>query len=541
MHRCFKVEEVVRLMFNLVSKADLINLARTYPLIYSLPDDVLVVDRNGPESFYLYTGVGPEEGVMAPYLYLKRGLEPNDYRRVKENASRVRVMKWPQRASLRVELSHLFLAKLFSGQQVLGPIFPSVRELHTHMRDFDDQAIHPRLIVGPHLQRILINFRNFRGFSATSNDAEIPSDLPWDNVKMVLSSPKPALSLQEFSLSVCLERNARHKILTFTSMDVSELVTSFPSMLKLNVLSLRVNYPTFTLLATLPKLTKLAISMFDDEFSSPIARTTPFPCLEHLSLNIPNLASFAKLLSHSGTFPGLSSLEMYGSRTSTTEISSLFRAIKEHTTLSETLEELKIMLVWSPWDPSQCVVPPIDFPTVEPLLSASCLRVLVIKIDGIFTLDNLALAKIGTALPHLQVLSLLERTKSTVTTPGITLMGLVPFFTSCPRLQTLTLRVSALENVSKYSIMGALPRFPNLMDFNCCTSPIKDSHRVATFLALLLPRLTGVSHSWGTSTREAMANTQDDEGRYKMQWQEVNRLLKMESPYKAMEHSLGDD
>ncbi|KAG6915340.1 hypothetical protein DXG01_012088 [Tephrocybe rancida] len=475
MHHYFEVKEVLRLMFNLVSKTDLSSLARTCksfnepalnllwhtleyidPLVHSLPDDVLAMDRDGSKSFYSFIGARPEECGMAPYLYLKPGLEPDDYRRVKENPSRVRVMKWPQRALLRVELSHLFLAKLLSGQQVLGPIFPSVRELHTHVRDFDDQAIHSRLIVDPHLQRILINFRNFRGYGATSNDAEILCDLPWDNIKMVLSSPKPALSLQEFSLSVCLERNARHKILTFTSTDVSELVTSFPSMLKLDVLSLRVNYPTFTLLATLPKLPKLAISMFDDdllELSSPIAKTTPFPCLEHLSLNIPNLASFAKLLSHSGTFPGLSSLEMYGSRTSTREISSLFRAIEKHVALSKKLEELKIMLVWSPWDPSQCVVPPIDLLTLEPLLSASCLRVLVIKIDGIFELDNSALTNIGTALPYLQVFSLLERTKSNVTMPEITLMGLVPFLTSCPQLQTLTLRVSALENVSRRFVL----------------------------------------------------------------------------------------
>ncbi|KAG6902715.1 hypothetical protein C0995_012379 [Termitomyces sp. Mi166 len=422
------------------------------------------------------------------------------------------------------------IVRLFGNRQPINPFLPLVRDISLHVNDFRDGALYPSLIINPYLQRIHISLAKTCSYigSKTDIDSTLLSGCPWEDVERVLTSTKPRY-LREIFMDVCLSLATRNEVVAFESVHLSRLITTFHHIQKLNALSLQIDRVIFVSLSMLPELDYLAISILDEKhlhFPELVEDLAFFPQLKDLDLHIGNVGTFVQVLCTEGAFQRLSSLKLRGSVEATTDIFPLFCAIQKHAALSQNLESLTVLTAYQTYEPSQCLVPPINYSMLEPLFSLRRFRVLIIEVDGIVDLDNATLARIGVGLPHLEVLALgVERPQPTK--PRITLTGLIPFLSSCPCLRSLSLRVDATENISELSGSGSFPSFPNLVEFGCSASPIRSSQEVANFLRSLFPAVTRLSYcrayddeAW---TRDHPAETvQLEEVR---KWKVVQRLM----------------
>ncbi|KAG6851900.1 hypothetical protein C0991_005171 [Blastosporella zonata] len=636
MHRCLEIPEILRLIFEYLSKecrkASLLILARTCklfkdpalgvlwhtleslePLIYSLPHDAFLWKQRSSGR-----------------ARLTRRLQFSDYGRIKENASRVRVMKMDLHFS-KDQNQRLSFTKLFSGLEVLGPILPRVHDVSIDVNEFRDYAIYPRLIIGPHLRRIQIHLsesEDFQGDGAFSS---------WENIK-VLTSVRPAMALEEFTL-IWRPPSSDYKhdqAFTFTSMDVSELITSFPSMVTINALALQVQNPSFSLLASLQRLTTLAISVSSDDLlqfsKTSVGKYSLFQLVETLDLYVPDMNAAVHLLNLPGSFESLTSLTLRNSNRFPRDMLPLFQAMQKNSALCEHLKKLEVLArndhndrtpapiispanfstfkpLWSLCnlrvlalditglagindaglerietldlyvpdmnavvhlflnlpgsfesltsltlrnsdrfqrdmlplfqamqknsalferlkklevlasidDNPAPIISPTNFSTFEPLSSLCNLRVLILDITGLAEINDAGLERVGVTLPRLETFVLAETTKRGFgVMPPMTLGGIVPFLTSCPQLQRLSLSVNASSPpLGDFSFTGELPRFPNLVVLNMRRSPITSPPRVAQFLALIFPNLARVSNDWDHRFNATFLNC----------WTQVNAML----------------
>ncbi|KAF8062193.1 hypothetical protein FPV67DRAFT_1654822, partial [Lyophyllum atratum] len=539
MHPCLRIPEILSTIFqNVIDRQNwktpfsgsqtLLNLALTCKLFKEPALDVLwhTIQALQPlirclpaDAICLTPGrlIGEEE----VKLRLNRNISSSDGYTIQKYGSKVRVVAmapyWqlarPQHSQERLLLHHLF-SRLNNG-----PILPLVQSVTIDVDEFRDQAIYPRLIVGPQVNSLRIS-SDFWDLLE-----EAPLNLPWDNVKAVIM--EHPLALQCFRIDVLRPENGC-TIFTFVSPDIAKVICSHPSLQLIDALSLDVDHATFAHLAGLPQVEELAISISTAEldlFCRQRAKSDCFPSMRKLHLLTSNLATCTKLLQPPDAFQHLQSLKITGTHDSIWNLKAFFDGMGRHKALSKQLKELRLSILFYPGLPPRHTTPLIDLPTIEPLLSLSNLRDLSLHLDGRVDLDNSALAKMGAAWPHLEVLELEERTFGTI--PKITLTGLIPLLSSCSKLRGLALRIDATEKVSSFAQTGTLTPYPSFRHLQYCRSPIREPQSIAAFLTLLLPNLAWLSCNWiylDAGGPEGFPNDPVEE-RYMEAWTEVQDLL----------------
>ncbi|GLB39777.1 hypothetical protein LshimejAT787_0702870 [Lyophyllum shimeji] len=524
MHRCLEIPEILYFIFDNVidrqslkspfpGSATLVNLAVTCklfkepaldalwytirnvdPLIRSLPADAFCLTRHLQEVAPVVGGLGlTPDGMFLgrKSLRLLRNLGPGDYDKIKGICSRVRVVTAPPHWRANHEHRHepLLLHHLFSRLNN-GPILPRVQSVGININDFREQAVYPRLIIGPRVQFIRIFVPE-----PLRPDFDIAPSLPWDNVRAVLLE-RP-LPLQSLTIDP-LRSEFGHKLNTFTSPEMIGLVCSLKSLRTLDIPSLSIDHDTLANLAALPLLQELVVSISDVELFRFVDRqwtnSGSFLGLTRLHIHTLDLVACAGLLQLPHSFQRLRSLKVSGTHGSTWDLKRFFTAIAANETLSWQLALLELEIPFYPWQLPRPEAPVIDFPTIQPLLSCRNLLGLSLHVDGIVDLDNAALAAMGAAWPHLAALDLRERTVGSI--PKITLTGLTALLSACPRLQGIALRFDATEQVSSFAKIGTLSPHPCLTSLNYCRSPIREPRHVAAFLTLLLPKLERLTDNW---------------------------------------------
>ncbi|KAF8062194.1 hypothetical protein FPV67DRAFT_1672675 [Lyophyllum atratum] len=558
MHSCLKIPEILCTIFqNVIDRQDwkapfsgsatLLNLALTCklfkepaldvlwhtiqtlePLIRCLPADAIRLTNS---SRFQRLGDNPEpedlERSSDPHIRLRltRNISSSDGYTIQKYSSKVREVVVPIGWQLRPrEHKHepLLYHHLFSRLNN-GPILPVVQRVTIDVYKFRDQAIYPRLIVGPQVNTVCISSDFLRHLSA--DDSDMPSDFPWGNVRaVILEHP---LALQCFRIHAFRPENA-YRIHTFVSPDIAKVICSHPSLKVIDVLSLDVDHATFAHLAGLPHVEELAITISTAElvlFLGQCSKPDCFPTMRKLHLHTPDLVTCTELIQPPDAFQHLQSLEITGAHGSVWNLKAFFDEIARHKTISQQLKKLRLSIPFFPWDPPRRTTPLIDLPTIEPLLSLSNLRDLSLYVDGRVDLDNSALARMGAAWPHLEVLELEERTFGTF--PKITLTGLIPLLSSCSKLRDLALRIDATEKVSSFAQIGTLTPHLCLRDLQYCRSPIREPHHTAAFLTLLLPNLASLENNWIHYRNGEPGGFPESaaEERYMKSWDEVWELL----------------
>ncbi|KAF8065070.1 hypothetical protein FPV67DRAFT_1782072 [Lyophyllum atratum] len=438
MHPCLKIPEILSAIFEniinrqywttpLAGSATLLNLALTCkmfkdpaldvlwhtiqtldPLVHCLPADAIRLTRF-PMGGMLIPGHGPEEEEEEKEeaeeledssdpipclrrkkrnlhskrnLCLKRDLAPIDGYEIQKYSSRVRVVAGPpywEEASRERSLPPL-LDQLFS-RLINGPILPLVR------------------IVGPEVDSVRISNQFFH-CRWPSDELPWPADLPWDNVRAVIM--ERLLTLEHFRLDP-FRPDFEYRLNKFVSPDIVEVLRSHPSLKVIDVLSLDVDHTAFADLAVLPQLEELAISISTAELLllyKQRAKSDRFPGLRKLHLHTPDLAACTELIQPPDAFQHLQSLKISGTHYSTWNLKAFFDGIGRHETFAKQLKELRLSIPFFPQDQPRDTTPPVDFPTIERLLSLSNLRNLSLNVDSKVDLDNAALAKMGAAWPH---------------------------------------------------------------------------------------------------------------------------------------------
>jgi hypothetical protein len=177
------------------------------------------------------------------------------------------------------------------------------------------------------------------------------------------------------------------------------------------------------------------------------------------------------------------------------------------------------------WSPSEENQRKITFNTLIPLLSFPNLSVLKIELDVHVELDDAAIRMAAQAWPCLRIFRLYEQ--STRTIPAITPAGLLSLIVSCPNLEQLTLRMNML-NVPSFAQLGDIIPARNLYRLDVCTSPIKHSAWVASFLTIAFPVLSDLVYGWQYSNDDGMHELPDlgsSETIDHDEWEAVQQLL----------------
>ena len=401
----------------------------------------------------------------------------------------------------------------------MGPLFPSLRNLDISMHEFCALAPYPQLMIGPRLKNITIRFDldDFWNIDAT----------PWDNVAFIM---KPMSSgILGFKFIAYSEPGSAP--LHFESPpELMQLFSSFQTLQSLSTPSIELTYDCLAHLATLPSLKTMKISIFLREaslyasaFSS---KVDVFPCLKSLFLSTDSLSACSELLKHSG-FQCLESLTVERqSSDGYWDLDPFLYALQarlSHTTFAE------LILVEDDGfyrERPQASMSKITFNTLIPLLTFPNFTVLKIGINTLVELNDDAILRIAETWPRLRVFRLFEATTGIL--PAATLSSLLTLAAFCPHLEQVTLRVNALD-VPHLAQVGEVIPAPNLYRLNVCTSPLKRSPWVASFLSVVFPVLSDLSFGWRYPSFDNMnflPNLTSLELRHWRSWEGVEQLLR---------------
>ncbi|KAG6859944.1 hypothetical protein C0991_012397, partial [Blastosporella zonata] len=211
-------------------------------------------------------------------------------------------------------------------------------------------------------------------------------------------------------------------------------------MVTINALALQVQNPSFSLLASLQRLTTLAISVSSDDLlqfsKTAVGQYSLFQLVETLDLYVPDMNAAVHLFNLPRSFESLTSLTLRNSDCFQRDMLPLFRAMQKNSALCEHLKKLEVLA--NDEETPAPIISPANFSTFEPLSSLCNLRVLIVDITGLAEINDAGLEWVGATLPRLETFVLAESTKRGFgEMPTMTLGGIVPFLTSCPQLQRL--------------------------------------------------------------------------------------------------------
>ncbi|KAG6810990.1 hypothetical protein H0H92_009530 [Tricholoma furcatifolium] len=551
MHRCLQIPEILNSIFSQIidtkptedrwvqfpGSIALVNIALTCrsfkepalnvlwrsilgldPILRCLPSDAVNIIEEAKDI-----PVAWRTGTRG--LRFNRNLGFEDYSRIRENASRVRVVHRPRPGAFRpYALDKLFLHILYSRQPVVGPILPHVQHAALYATDFENHALYPRLIIGSRLSSIdLILFGKLK--ARAIDGVEHSPDIPWKTIGRVLT--EASCTIHSFKVDEYRSED-QWQLKTYASPHFTSLLCSFHSLKVLEALSFDVDYSTLLRFSALSSLAELTISLSSATITQVVEHHMHcdqlFPSLRKLHLNTPCVEPCTRLLKLPHAFERLASLEIYSDSTGSRDVRHLFQSIRNSAALSKNLSSLKVKIAFLPWEPP-CNVHPLDFATLTPLLSLPNLTTLHLETDSPVHLTNADLAKIGAAWHRLEVLNFPERTSRS--TPSVTLTGLLPLLSACPHLQELTLRIDATEDVSSFADLGAIVPHRSLTDFCYCRSPINDPDGVAAFLALTFSGLETMGDNWLYGLDGELTGFPEDpvDQRHRVLWNEVEKRL----------------
>ncbi|KAG6919113.1 hypothetical protein DXG01_008920 [Tephrocybe rancida] len=388
-------------------------------------------------------------------------------------------------------LDPLLLPMLYSRQEEPGPLLCRVHTVTLSAQDFDEQAIYPRLIIGPSLQSITIN-----AFRVSSFTEEHVGVISWSNIGALLRSYAPKLQVLKIDP---LYLNCDFVVCPLQSAALNEVIRNLDALRVVEAMSHTVDNETLWTLATLPCLEQLTVSLIDADLAQFARQWQPatgvFRTLRKLHFHGVDLTVCASILQLTRAFPCLEEIKVTGEKDMLWVLDPFVLAVSQTENLSRNVTSIDLKIEFIPWEPfSQTTPTCIDLPSISPLFSLAQLRILRLDLGINAILDNDALAVIGAALPGLEVLHLADPAIDTI--PTLTITGLIPLLNSCPRLSNLAIRVDATRDVAALALSGTLAPHLNLRLLDVCRSPISSPQNIALFLASLCPKLIHLSNTW---------------------------------------------
>lgn len=413
----------------------------------------------------------------------------------------------------------IVLSLLWSRRKSNSSILPNLLTSTIPLSGFDNQALYPRLILGPGLRSITI---------ATKHDIT-GRNLPtyaWDNVKATLM---PLVSsLLTFVINATEEHISSEPLDLGTPRDLMQVYRSFNRLTSLEAPSISIDCASLSYLATLPNLHTLSTSIDEEDFAqfvSTYGGPCEFPSLSTLTLRVADLYACTKLLRRSG-FQQLKSLKISRSRWDAYWDVDRFFETFGTPMLLPALSELAISTyVSGSIQPIHLTI--ITAKTFTPLLPFINLSEIQLNLETIVHLDDDDLRSMSIAWPHLKILSVYERRTGAL--PSVTLGGIIALATACPKLEELTLRVDALSSsgIPNFSQAGDFVPAEGLRFLDVCTSPVGAPHVVAPLLVTAFPNLAELHFGWLYVQRDGdvLDLSGGSESGYSESWSEIYTIL----------------
>lgn len=404
---------------------------------------------------------------------------------------------------------------LWSCKPNSDPLLPGLLELNVQVTAFQDFALYPRLIVGPVLKNITINWRGnmIQGFLGARSIA--------DNMASVI---QPA-----FSAITCFKIVYHDDHVNDSGIDCGvepDVMLLYRNLSSLQHFAARATYITSSVLihlASLPGLKKLTICIHAEELAKFNEAISPdrevFPSLVELSIETEGLTHVQELLARPGFSDFRTLTVAQNDAHDIWEVEPFLAVLARHA----KLERIEL------FEPDFWGLPPLGLSQVTeraltPLLSLP-ITILEIRLGGMVSLDDEFLARMAKAWPRLEVLELYERTMGTP--PKATIHGFFTLVTSCPNLKRLSLRFNALNN-----ILGGLPPLEDTIPcstlevLDVCTSPVETESELVSVIEAIFPNLQQFHFGWFYD--DIMGNTiapdpevPEDEMQYYEWWSEI--------------------
>jgi hypothetical protein len=369
--------------------------------------------------------------------------------------------------------------------------------------------MYPRCVIGPALTDIVIEVEQL-----------FQESYPWSNVRDILKCFSS--NLKSFTIKTIADRPEDPPMDLDMPIPIIELYCSFVYLEKLDARSIKLNSDTLSHFSRLPNLRMIVASIAVielNEFLSTNISDSEFPSLRVLKLETTHLDACSRLLMRQG-FRQLESLTIVRRHGGEFwNLASFFQSLKDHHSHSR-LELLNLQSFDIDWylpnANANAKVSDVTLDALEPLFAFENIIEFHINLDGRVDLDNTSLKCISQAWPNLRVLELNERTMETV--PTITLAGLLSFTATCPKLESLTIRVNALH----FADAGEIVPSRSIRFLDACTSPLADANGVLSFLIVAFPNLAQLYYGWFLypPLDETYATTQN-ERRYAELWHQV--------------------
>jgi hypothetical protein len=401
----------------------------------------------------------------------------------------------------------------------LRRLLPALRSLTIDVRDFNDLALYPRLLIGPSLRYLFIKIK-FPPLDDVDN-------IPWANLKAVVEPYAPGLkAFQIFSPDDAdghldtVMRYARE-----LPQPIIDLQQTFRDIVDLDITPLDLPHTIMHHISILPTLRKLNIVISFGEASFNLgSQSNCFPVLNELDVGTNDLAALGSSFIGAISSKQLETIRIREyNRTDPwdlTEFCYILGTHESHLQMKEIAFLREDLEKWS--QPRYVSV--IDPTTLGHLYALPQLTILKVTIDVAVDLTDDSLYEIVNVWHHLRVLRLFDRTIGTL--PTLTMKGLL-YLSSYLPLEDITLRVDCTQKLS-FSDNGSILPCPRLHRLNLCTSPITEhfDHVISAF-TLAFPALSAISVGWcfeteGDFFQLEMAFTEDH---YQRRWFDVIRAL----------------
>ena len=216
---------------------------------------------------------------------LTRTLRPTDFNRISFYASRIKSLgPCPSRYCL----NQITLALIFQRYQSKSRILLlALRDLSVSLHDFLGLALYPRLIIGPNVRSVIVNFKTL--------DEGGDHPIPWDNIAAIL---KPyASGLTRFGI---VPVDGVYRPCRYSPEPIMDLYHAFQCLTVLDTNPFNLKHDALQHLATLPRLQTLFCMVPPKELAQAnlTGKADCFPSLARLEVDTADLVSFLVFFQH---------------------------------------------------------------------------------------------------------------------------------------------------------------------------------------------------------------------------------------------------